>query len=192
MPKELWKAIKSQRFTIQDNPSLSCFSQRWGKNLFDEKTNNSFIFTNFYANLSLNLVNILLQAPNKFDLDSVLPDYKRFLNTENQKFTFSLTSEDKVLKLLNDTNPEKAAGVEKLYLRILKDGAVSLALPVSKTCNLLVKCSKLPLDCKIAKLKNHYTRKGQKQTQKTITLFHICHLSQKLDRKWFIIKPQFF
>ena len=145
--------------------------------MFDEKTNKSFIFTNFYANLSLNLVRKLPQAPNKFDLDSVLSDYKRFLNTENQKFTVSLTSEDKVLKLLNDTNPEKAVGIDNLYFRLLKDGAVALALSILKICILLEKCSKLPLDCKIAKLKNHYTRKSQKQIQKTITLFHFCHLS---------------
>ena len=35
---------------------------------------------------------------------------KRFLNTENEKFTISPTSDDEILKLLKDTNPEKAAG----------------------------------------------------------------------------------
>ena len=77
--------------------------------------------------------------------------YKRFLNTENQKFTFSPTSEDEILKLLTDTNPEKAAGIDNLSGRFLKDGAVVLALPISKLCNLSMKRSKFPLDCKIAK-----------------------------------------
>ena len=36
--------------------------------------------------------------------------HKRFLNTENEKFTISPTSDDEILKLLKDTNPEKAAG----------------------------------------------------------------------------------
>ena len=50
--------------------------------------------------------------------------YKRFLNTENQKFTFSPTSKDEVLKLLKDANPEKAAGIDNLSGRFLKDAAV--------------------------------------------------------------------
>ena len=83
------------------------------KILFDEKTNNNS-FRNFYANLALNLVNKLPHAPNKFNLDSVLAYYIRFLNTEDQKFTFSPTSEDEVLKLLKDINPEKAARIDNL------------------------------------------------------------------------------
>ena len=62
-----------------------------------------------------------------FDLDSVLSHYKRFLNTENQKFTFSPTSEGEILKLLTDANPEKAAGIGNLSWRFLKDGAAVLA-----------------------------------------------------------------
>ena len=75
--------------------------------MFDEKTNNN-LFKNFYANLALNLINKPPHAPNKCDLHSVVfAYYKRFLNTENQKFTFSPTSEDEILKLLTDTNPGK-------------------------------------------------------------------------------------
>ena len=76
-----------------------------GKISFDEKANNNS-FKDFYANLAPNLGNKLPHAPNKISLDSVLAYDKRFSNTENQKFTFSATSEDEVLKLLKDTNPE--------------------------------------------------------------------------------------
>ena len=91
--------------------------------------------------------------------------YKRFLNTGNQKFTFSSTSEDEVLKLLKDTNPEKAAGIDNLSGKFLKDGAVVLALLISTLCNLSMKRSKFPLDCKIAKLKPLY-KKGSKTDSK--------------------------
>ena len=121
---------------------------------------------NFYANLALNLVNKPPHAPNKFDLDSVLGYYKRFLNTGNQKFTFPSTSEDEVLKLLKDTNPEKAAGIDNLSGRVLKDDAVVLALPtISTLCNLSMRRSKFPLDCKIVKLKPLY-KKGSKTDSK--------------------------
>ena len=105
------------------------------KILFDEKTNNNPI-KYLYSNLALNLVNKLLHVPNKFDLDSVLAYYNRFLNTENQKFTFSPILEDEVLKLLKDTNSEKATSIDDLSERFLKDVAVVLALRISKLCNL--------------------------------------------------------
>ena len=54
--------------------------------------NNSF--KDFHANWALNLVNKLPHSSNKFNLDSVLVYYKRFLDTENRKFTFLATSED--------------------------------------------------------------------------------------------------
>ena len=36
-PKELWKALKYQVFCIQDNPSPSNFSERWGKSFLWRK-----------------------------------------------------------------------------------------------------------------------------------------------------------
>ena len=48
-----------------------------------------------------------------------------------------------------------------------------------------MKHSKFPLDCKIAN-SSHYTRKVQKQIQKTIAPFHFCDFFQK-----FIFKQTF-
>ena len=148
---------------------------------FDEKSNNNS-FKNLNANLALNVVNKLTHAPNKFDLDSVLAYYKRFLNTENQKFTFSPTSEDEILKLLTDTNLEKAAGIDNLSVRFSKDGTVVSALPISKLCNLLMKRSKFPLDCKIAKLKPLY-KKGSKTDPKNYRPVSLLPLVSKVIEK---------
>ena len=74
----------------------------------------------------------LPRDPNKFNLDSVLTYYKIFLTIKNEKLTFFPTSEDKVVKLLKGTNPEKAVGIENLSRMFLRDGAVVLALPLLK------------------------------------------------------------
>ena len=78
-PKELWKALKSlslpSKIFLKDGEKIS----------FDEKTNNNS-FNNFCAKLALNLINKLAHAPNKFDLDSVLVYYKRFLKTKSLLF----------------------------------------------------------------------------------------------------------
>ena len=149
--------------------------------MFDEKTNDNSI-TTFYANLALNLVNKLLHVPNKFDLDSVLGYYKRFLNTENQKFTFSPILEDEVLKLLKDTNSEKAVSIDNLSDRFLKDVAVVLALRISKLCNLSMKRLKFPLDCKIAKLKP-LNKKGSKTDPKNYRPILLLSLVSKVIEK---------
>ena len=83
-PKELWKALKSLGLSSKITPVSQVSLKDGEKFSFDEETNK-----NSFKNLALNLVNKLPHAPNKFDLDSVLAYYKRFLNTENQKFTFS-------------------------------------------------------------------------------------------------------
>ena len=112
----------------------------------------------------------------------ILAYYERFLNKENQRFTFSPTWEDETLKLLKDTNPEKAAGIDNLSGRFLKDGAVGLALPISKPCNLSIKRSKFPLDCKIAKLKPLY-KKVSKTDPKSYCPVSLLPLVSKVIEK---------
>ena len=129
--------------------------------------------------------------PNKFNLDSVLSYYKIFLTIENQKLTFLPTSEEEVLKLLKDTSPEKAAGIENLSRMFLKDLAVVLALPILKVYNLSMRHSKFPLARKISKLKPLY-KKESKTDSKTIASFRFCHLFQNFQRKLFIIKLKIF
>ena len=60
----------------------------------------------------------------------------------------------------------KAAGLDNLSGRFLKDGATVLAKPISQICNLSIKHSIFPSDCKIAKLK-----KVQNQTPKIIVQY---------------------
>ena len=160
-PKKLLKALKSVGLPSKINQ----ISLKGGEKIsYGEKANNNS-FKNFYANLALNLVNNFRHASNKFNLDSVLDYYKRFLNTENQMCTFLQTSEDKVLKLLKDTNPEKSAGIANLSGNFLKHGAVVLALPISNLYNLSMKRSEFPLDCKIAKLKPLYKKVSKTDPQ---------------------------
>ena len=53
---------------------------------------------------------------------------------------------------------------------IIKDGATVLAKPISQICNLSIKNSIFPSDCKIAKLKPLF-KKGSKTDPKVIVLY---------------------
>ena len=88
---------------------------------FDPKYN-SETFTNFYANLSMNLVRQLPLPTNMFGTNSV-KEYYRHLNLENKNINFTKTTEGMVLALLQKIDPSKAVGLNNLGGRFLKDGA---------------------------------------------------------------------
>ena len=62
-------------------------------------------------------------------------------------------SEKTVLKHLQDLDENKAAGLDNLSGKFLKDGATVLTEPTSQICNLSKKYSIFSSLCKIAKLK---------------------------------------
>ena len=112
-----------------------------------EAKGNCEIFKSFFANLSANLVN-----GNVFGIDSVNTYYSN-LNLMSKSFHLTPTSFEIVLKLLQEINPAKAAGTDKIGGRFLKDGAPVLVNPIKQLCNLSIKLSKFPEKCKIALLK---------------------------------------
>ena len=62
---------------------------------------------------------------------------------------------------MQDIKSSKAAGIDKLSGRFLKDGADILAKPVSSLCNLSISRGVFPSACKVAKLKPIFM-KGKK------------------------------
>ena len=54
---------------------------------------------------------------------------------------------------MTNIESSKAAGVDKLSGRFLKDGANILAKPISALCNLSISQGVFPSACKVAKLK---------------------------------------
>ena len=76
---------------------------------------------------------------------------------------------------MQDIKSSKAAGVDKLSGKFLKDGANILAKPVSALCNLSVSRGVFPSACKLAKLKPIF-KKGKKtdpSNYRPISLFPV-------------------
>ena len=92
------------------------------------------------------------------------------------------TSHEIVLKILDDINPTKAVGVDKIGGRFLKDGATVLANPIKNLCNLSIKLSKFPEKCKIALLKPLY-KKGSKVEAKNYRPISLLPLVSKIFEK---------
>ena len=152
-PKDLWKTLKSLGLPSKKGSNISnvCLKKDYKIN-FDEKTNAN-TFKEFYCNLAGDLLKKLPPPSSKLGITSVRSFYQTMLDQLPFKFKFSNVTEDLVFKLLNDMNPDKAAGTDNLSGKFLKDGASILAKPISKICNLSIKYSIFPTDCQIAKLK---------------------------------------
>ena len=91
-------------------------------------------------------------------------------------------TEDLVLQLLKDMNIDKAAGIEYLSRKFLKDGANITAKPISKICNLSIKYSLFPADCQTAKLKPLF-KKGSTTPLKNYRPISLLPLISKIIEK---------
>ena len=72
-----------------------------------------------------------------------------------------MTTQKKVLEVLQFIDISKVAGINKDSGRILKDGLDILAKPIAKICIISISSELIPSNCKIAELKPLY-KKGSK------------------------------
>ena len=91
-------------------------------------------------------------------------------------------SEETVLKLIKDLDENKAASLNNLSGKFLKDAATVLAKPISQICNLSIKYSIFPSDCKIAKSKPLF-KKGLKAAPKNYRSISLLPLVSKIIEK---------
>ena len=121
---------------------------------------NAEIFKDFYSNLANDLVKKPPNPPNKYGKDAVKKYYKN-LNLVGKSFSFEPVVYTSVLKLLQQLNPHKSAGIDNLTGKFLKEGAPVLASPITNLINLSISLSSFHDDCKIAKLKPLYKKEAK-------------------------------
>ena len=78
--------------------------------------------------------------------------------------------------------PNKAAGIDNISGKFLKDGAEILAKPISQICNLSIKKSQFPSQCKIAKVTPLF-KKGSKTDPKNYRLISLLPILSKVIEK---------
>ena len=79
--------------------------------------------------MAADLLKKLPNPKNKFNMDSVKSHYVK-LGLKEKSFSFSRIEEEIILKLLQETNPSKPAGIDGLAGKFLKDGAPYLSSPI--------------------------------------------------------------
>ena len=112
---------------------------------------------------------------NKVGLHTVEVYKKNVLQLQENKFIFHTVESSSILKLLKNVEVNKTAGIDNISGRFLKNGAHILAIPVTQICNLSIKLSHFPHDCKLAKLKPLYKKasKTDPKNYRPISLLRI-------------------
>ena len=99
-----------------------------------------------------------------FDKKTIAKMFKDFFSNLAESLLIklpSITSEEEVFKTIKNINISKAAGINNISGKFLKDGAEILAKPLSEICNLSITSKAFPNACKVAKLKSIF-KKGKK------------------------------
>ena len=106
----------------------------------------------------------------RFGLNSVQQYYEKILKYPKSKFEFKVVSDETVLKLFQDLDENRAAGLDNLSGKFLKDGATVLAKLISQICNLSIKYSIFLSTCN-SKIETTALKRFKKQTPKFIDLY---------------------
>ena len=102
-------------------------------------TKNCSIFKNYFSSLAQNLASKLPLLPNIFTESKVAFYYNNNTVIKDLNFQLLETSPKKILSILKGLNPSKAAGIDNLSGKFLKDSAPVLARPIFQHCNLSIK-----------------------------------------------------
>ena len=97
------------------------------------------MFKKLFSNLVNDLVKKFLAAANKFGSKSVEDYYNDMFNFYLKKLTFQTIQTKYISDLLKNCDTNKAAGIDDLSGRFLKDGAYILTIPITQPCNLCIK-----------------------------------------------------
>ena len=110
----------------------------------------SELFKKLYSNLANDLVHKLPAASKKFGIENVKDYYNDMFELSHNELNFQTVQPNTIFNLLKSFNVNKAAGIDNVFF--WKDGADVLGIPITQTCNLAIKLSHFPKDCKVAKL----------------------------------------
>ena len=142
-------------------------------------TKNCSIFKSFFSDLAQNLVSTLPPSPNVFTEFKVAFYYD---DNTDLNFEFSETSPEEMLNILKGLIPSKAAGIDNLSDKFLKDGTEILARPISELCNLSIKLNFFPTSCKIAKVKLLFKKGSKTDRQNYCQISLLPNLSKTIER----------
>ena len=102
--------------------------------------------------------------------------------SKNLNFQLWETSPETKLSILKGLNPSKAADIDNLCGKFLKDSAHVLAWPISQLFNLSIKLNSFPRSCKIAKVTPLFKKDSKTDPQKYRPIFTSLPVIKIIER----------
>ena len=121
-------------------------------------------------------------ASKKFDIEAVKDYYSDMFELSHNKLNFQSIEPNTISNLLKSCNVNKANRIDNISGRFLKDEATVLGIPITQICNLSIKLSHFPKECKVAKLKPFY-EKGTKTDPKHFRPISLLPIVSKIFEK---------
>ena len=103
-------------------------------------------------------------------------------NLNPKKIHFQTIQSRYISDLLKNCDINRATGIDELSGRFLKDGADILTMPINQICNLSIKFSHFPKDCKVANIKPIY-KKGTKTDPNNFRPISLLPIVSKIIEK---------
>ena len=126
-PKELWKTLKSLGLS-SDKARQSKISLSKDGAIQFEALENAIAFKRFYSELARGFKEKLPRAPNKFTSQTTKNCYAKTSCNVSNDFKFLNVSQEDVKKILPSLDTSKAAGIDKIPAKFLRDGAEEIFL----------------------------------------------------------------
>ena len=117
------------------------------KQIVFNEIKNCTIFKNYFSSLAQNLVSKLPLSPNIFTESKIASYYNNNVVSKDLNFQLLEVSPGKISSILKGLNPSKAAGIDNLSGKFLKDGTHVLVQPISQLCSLSIKLNSFPRNC---------------------------------------------
>ena len=150
--KSLWKSLKDLGLPSKKGiSSHSNISLKIDENICFDKNTIAETFNCFYTTVASKLVEKLPACVNIYGKKFVTKFYSDKGVFENS-YSFSLVSENKVFKYLNNLSAHKATGLDGIPSRFVKDGASIIANPLAHVINLSLVQGVVPEDLKSARV----------------------------------------
>jgi hypothetical protein len=150
-PKKLWQNLKQLGMPSKSKSgsgNIGLKSDNSDEIIFE----NNFVankFNNFFCNVAEKLVEKLVKRP--FDKNDITKFYKENGVVANS-FSFTVVTEEEVLKLLKGLNVTKSTGCDNISAKFLKDSVNETVCPLTYIINLSLKTGVVPNDLKTARV----------------------------------------
>ena len=149
-PKEFWKKIKQIYPKENNSANVKMFKIDQEPVIDKQKISNSFC--SFFTNVASTLKGIVCDIGDKAWKHKRESNLKAKINPEGKKFQFTRVKETDVLKILKNLNTSKAAGIDNVPPKMLKDAADELSAPLCSLINKSLQASLFPTSEKCGKI----------------------------------------